>query len=363
MHQILAALHMTAAMAWQLLWALILGFLLSAVVQAAVSKQKIKKLLPDSSPKSLAVACGLGAASSSCSYAAVALTRSMINKGADFTAAMAFEMASTNLVVELGIILTVLMGYRFMLAELIGGPLMVAIMATLFRFLVSDRLVKAAREQAGRNVPGKMEEHAAMDMTAISHSFVMDWISIWKDIAAGLLLAGLIGTFVPASFWRGFFLQGHPTLAKLWGPAVGPVIAIFSFVCSVGNVPLAATLWNGGISFGGVVSFLFADLIVLPILNIYRKYYGLRMTAAILGIFYASMVAASLAIELGFSALGLIPEHGQAKVAPAGFELNYTTFLNLGFLLIAAAVVWRFFKTGGPSMLRKGAMAGGGHHR
>ena len=367
--KVFEALHMATAMGWEILWPLVLGFLLSAVVQAVVSKREMSKLLPDASPRTLAVACGLGAASSSCSYAAVALARSLVRKGADFTAAMAFELASTNLVVELGIILAVLMGWQFTLAEFVGGPLMVAEMAFLFRKFVSDELVRAAKEQADKGLAGKMEGHAKMDMavtegrlfqrifsvkgrTAISHYFVMDWVSIWKDIVLGLVLAGIMAAFIPQEFWSAFFLQNHPIAAKFWGPIVGPLVAIVSFVCSVGNVPLAAVLWNGGISFGGVVGFIFADLIVLPILNIYRRYYGLKMSAAILGIFYVAMVAAALAVEFAFQVLRLVPEQRHAQVVEASFSRNYTTILNLIFLVIAAMLVLRFLRTGGPEMLR-----------
>src|SRR6202051_1312677 len=287
MPAIVRALMMSFTMTWEILWALILGFSLSAVIQAVVSKEEMSRLLPDDSPRTIAVACGLGAASSSCSYAAVALARSMFRKGANFTAAMAFQFASTNLVLALGILLAVLMGWQFTLAEFTGGPLMIVIMVLLFKAFLTPKIVEAARQQAEKGLQGRMEGHAAMDMsvhegtiwqrmtsakgrTAISHFFVMDWISLWIHIGAGLLIAGALAAWVPKNFWQAFFLQGHPILAKLWGPAVGPIVAILSFVCSVGNVPLAAVLWNGGISFGGVVAFLFADLIVLPILDIYR---------------------------------------------------------------------------------------------
>lgn len=283
------ALSLAFAMFWEILWALLLGFTLSAIVQAVVSKSEMSRLLPDDSPKSIAIACGLGAASSSCSYAAVALARSIFRKGGDFTAAMAFQFASTNLVIELGIILAVLMGWQFTLAEFVGGPLMIALLVVLFRFFLSPRIVEAARRQANRGLQGRMEGHADMDMsvsegsiwqrifssegrTAISHFFVMDWASLWQDILVGLLIAGALGAWVPQSFWQAFFLTNHPFWAKIWGPIVGPIVGILSFVCSIGNVPLAAVLWNGGISFGGVVAFIFADLIVLPILDIYRKY-------------------------------------------------------------------------------------------
>src|SRR5438067_7107203 len=335
MNPILHALSMAFAMFWEILWALILGFGLSAVVQAVVSKKQMTKLLPDDSPKTLAVASALGAASSSCSYAAAALARSLFRKGANFTAAMAFMLASTNLVIELGIIMALLIGWQFTLAEFAGGPLMVAILALLFRLFLKRRMVDEAREHADRGIAGKMEGHAAMDMsvtgggtiwqrirspkgfTAISHSFVMDFAAVWKDIAGGLLIAGALAAWVPTTWWNRFFLTNHPRLAKWWGPIVGPIVAILSFVCSVGNVPLAAVLWNGGSSFGGVIAFIYADLIVIPILNIYRKYYGLKMSVFLLGTMYVSMASAALVIEFIFQALRLVPAERHARIVEA----------------------------------------------
>ena len=363
------ALELAFAMSWEILWALVLGFALSAAVQAVVSKSEMSRLLPDDSPRTLAIACGLGAASSSCSYAAVALARSIFRKGADFTAAMAFEFASTNLVIELGILIALLIGWQFTVAEFAGGLLMIAILAILFRAFLTPRLVEMARRQAERGLLGSMEGHAEMDMsvaegpilsrllsdrgfTATSHYFVMDWAAIWKDIAGGLLIAGALAAWVPESFWQDFFLVDHPVLAKIWGPMIGPVVAMLSFVCSIGNVPLAAVLWNGGISFGGVASFIFADLIVLPILNIYRKYYGGRVTLFLLATFYAAMVGAGIVVELVFQPLGLVPDVRNAKVIEAHVRWNYTTFLNIAFLALAAILVWRFLRTGGQAMLR-----------
>ena len=366
---IMHALMMAGIMAWEILWALILGFTLSAVIQAVVSKEEMSKLLPDDSLRTIVLACGLGAASSSCSYAAVALARSMFRKGANFTASMAFQFASTNLVLELGILLAVLMGWQFTLAEFTGGPLMIAILVLLFKLFLSPKLVEAARAQAKKGIAGRMEGHAAMDMsvhegslwqrmfsqkgrTAISHFFVMDWASLWVDIAVGLLIAGAISAWVPKHFWQGFFLEGHPLLAKFWGPLVGPIVAVLSFVCSVGNVPLAAVLRSGGISFGGVVAFLFADLIVLPILDIYRKYYGLKMTAFLTVVFYLSMSIAALAIEFIFGLLHLVPRQRSIQIAEETIRCNYTTWLNIAFPVIAAFLAWRFLRTGGPQMLR-----------
>ncbi len=374
LHGLGHALSLAGSMTWEILWALILGFALAAVVQAVVRKSEIVRLLGDARPRTLAIASGLGAASSSCSYAAVALARSLFRKGASFTAAMAFEIASTNLVVELGIILAVLIAWQFTLAEFVGGPIMIVLLAVAFRLFLRKRLLDAAREQADRGLAGSMEGHAAMDMsirvsgpiwrrlrapgasTAVSHIFVSEWAAVIRDIALGLLIAGAIGAWVPDSFWRHLFLTSHPLAAKLWGPIIGPIVSVVSFVCSIGNVPLAGVLWNGGISFGGVVAFIFADLIILPILNIYRKYYGTRMMLFILGTFYASMVLAGYAIEFLFGALGLIPTSRHAKVVEASITLNYTTVLNIVFLVLAAAMVYRFVRTGGIPMLR--AMGG-----
>jgi uncharacterized membrane protein YraQ (UPF0718 family) len=374
------AISIAFGMTWEILWALVLGFALSAVVQAVVSKAEMIRLLPDDSPRSIAVACGLGAASSSCSYAAVALARSIFRKGANFTASMAFEFASTNLVIELGIVLALVMGWQFTLAEFVGGPIMIALLVIAFRLTLSPALVEEAKRQADRGLVGSMEGHAEMDMsvtggsllqrltsargiTAISHYYVMDWASIWKDIAAGLLIAGALAAWVPESFWQSFFLIDHPLLAKLWGPLVGPLVAMLSFVCSIGNVPLAAVLWNGGISFGGVVSFIFADLIVLPVLNIYRKYYGRRVSLYLLATFYAAMVLAGLIVEIVFDALGLIPEARSAKVVEASVTWNYTTVLNLLFIAVSVVLVVRFLRTGGPAMLRMMNGRHGGDHR
>jgi uncharacterized protein len=364
------ALALTGSMTWEILWALILGFALSAVVQAVVRRSTIVSLMGDDRPRTLAVAAGLGAASSSCSYAAVALARSLFRKGANFTAAMAFEIGSTNLVVELGIILALLMGWQFTAAEFVGGPLMIIVLAILFRLFVRTRLIDAAREQAERGIAGSMEGHAAMDMsiqgdgsfwrrlfsgpgyTSVSHVFVMEWLAILRDLVIGLFIAGAIAAWVPGSFWQSFFLANHPGWAAAWGPVVGPIVAIISFVCSIGNVPLAAVLWNGGISFGGVISFIFADLLILPILNIYRKYYGTRMMLTLLGTFYAAMVVAGYLIELLFGATNLIPTQRNAMVMTAGISWNYTTWLNIIFLVVAALLVIRFFTSGGGPMLR-----------
>ncbi len=364
------ALSIAGSMTWEITWALILGFTLSAVVQAVVQRSTVLRFLGDDTARSLALATGLGAASSSCSYAAVALARSLFRKGAAFAAAMAFEIASTNLVIELGVILALLMGWQFTAAEFAGGPIMIVLLALMFRVLLRDKLLQSAREQAERGVAGSMEGHAAMDMsvggsgsfwrrlasarglTAVSHIFVMEIAAIWRDIVVGLLIAGAIAAWVPESFWQHFFLTSHPILDKVWGPLIGPLVSVLSFVCSIGNVPLAAVLWNGGISFGGVIAFIFADLIILPILAIYRKYYGTRMALFLFGTFYAAMVAAGYIIELVFGGLGLVPSRGSATIVEGGITWNYTTWLNIAFLALAATLAFWFARTGGVPMLK-----------
>jgi uncharacterized protein len=377
------ALGMAFVMGWEILWPLVLGFALSGIVQAVVTKGEMSRLLPDSSARTILIASGLGAASSSCSYVAIALARSLFRKGADFIAAMAFEFASTNLVLELGVILWVLMGWQFTLAEFIGGPVMIVLLVLLLRRAMTPAHLAQARAHAERGIAGRMEGHAAMDMslsggsilsralsqrgfTAISHFYVMDWASIWIDIVGGLLIAGALVAWVPHAFWTGLFLSHDPVWSKVVGPLIGPIVAVISFVCSVGNVPLAAVLWSGGISFGGVVAFLFADLIVLPIVNIYRKYYGLRMAMLLFVLFYAAMAGAGYIVELAFGVLGLVPGERRMQILQSGVSWNYTTVLNIVALAVSAVLVWRFLRTGGPDMLRmmgsEGQSARDGNH-
>jgi uncharacterized membrane protein YraQ (UPF0718 family) len=366
---ILQALSTAFDMLWEVLWPLALGFILSAIVQTLISRRAVERALGSDSPRSLALATLFGAASSSCSYAAVAITRSLFRKGASFPAAIVFEFASTNLVFELGLILLILLGWSFVGAEFAGGLLMIVILALLFRSTLKPGMVAEARRQLEQGRRGRMEGHGEMDMsitegpflkrllsggglTAISHNFWMDVTSVWTDIGLGLLIAGALAAWVPVSFWQSFFLTGHPVLSQVWGPLIGPVISLLSFVCSVGNVPLAAVLWNGGISFGGVIAFLFADLIIIPILDIYRKYYGGRMALYLLVVSYAAMALAGLATGLLFQAIGIVPNHHHVAALQAAPSFNYTSVLNVIFLVVMALLGWRFLRTGGLEMLR-----------
>ncbi|HKW58978.1 MAG TPA: permease [Candidatus Dormibacteraeota bacterium] len=364
------ALQISFFMLWEVLWPLAFGFLLSAMVQTVVSKRAVAGALGKPDLRGLALACGLGAASSSCSYAAVAVARSLFRRGASFANAIIFEFASTNLVFELGLVLLILLGWQFVAAEFAGGLLMAVILWILFKVTLRQRMVEQARRQAERGVFGSTHEaHGEMDVsitdgpflsrlfsprafTAISHAFYMDLHALYVDLGLGFLIAGALAAWVPNSWWQAFFLTDHPTLNEFWGPLVGPVISMLSFVCSVGNVPLAVVLWNGGISFGGVISFIFADLIILPILNIYRKYYGGRTSLYLLAVSYAAMALAGFLVGGAFQLLGLAPTNHHVTIFETRPTWNYTTFLDFAFLILMAVLAWRFVSTGGIDMLR-----------
>ena len=371
---VLRALQLSLFMVWEVLWPLAFGFLLSALVQTVVSKRAVAGALGKPDLKGFVLACGLGAASSSCSYAAVALARTLFRRGASFVNAIIFEFASTNLVFELGFVLLVLLGWQFVGAEFAGGLLMAAIIWVLLKLTLRPRMVEAAKRQADRGVFGsKHEAHAEMDhsitdgpflsrifsargFTAISHAFFLDLDAIYVDLVLGFLIAGALAAWVPVSWWQALFLTSHPTLNEFWGPLVGPVLSMLSFVCSVGNVPLAVVLWNGGISFGGVISFIFADLIILPILDIYRKYYGGRTTLYLLLVSYVAMALAGFLVGGAFQLLGLAPTNHHVTVFETQPTWNYTSFLDIVFLVVMAVLAWRFVTTGGLEMMRMHSM-------
>ena len=367
---ILHALQISLFMIWEVFWPLAFGFLLSAMVQTVVSKRAVAGALGKPDLRGFLLACGLGAASSSCSYAAVAVGRALFRRGASFVNAMIFEFASTNLVFELGLVLLILLGWQFVAAEFAGGLLMAVILWILFKVTLRQRMVDSAKRQAELGVFGSTHEaHGDMDVsitdgpfisrlfsprafTAISHAFFMDLNALYVDLGLGFLIAGALAAWVPNSWWQALFLTNHPVLNEFWGPLIGPVISMLSFVCSVGNVPLAVVLWNGGISFGGVISFIFADLIIVPILNIYRKYYGRRMSLYLLGVSYAAMALAGFLVGGAFQVLGLAPNNHHVTVFETQPSWNYTTFLDIAFLVLMAVMAWRFVRTGGIDMLR-----------
>jgi uncharacterized membrane protein YraQ (UPF0718 family)/YHS domain-containing protein len=327
-------------MAWQVWWALVLGFAISGVVQAWVPRARIERALGGSGARPVGIATGLGAASSSCSYAAIAIAQSMFTKGASAASALAFQFASTNLVIELGIVIWILIGWQFTLAEFVGGLLLIVVMTLLLRLFVSRRLEREAREHAETAETGHEHVSAGEQLSLrerltsvsawsdVAHNFRADWSMVWKEVAIGFLLAGFIG-LLGNDFFNALFIEHAPGPLKLAeNVIVGPVIAVLSFVCSIGNVPLAAVLWSGGISFAGVVAFLFADLIVIPIVLIYRKYYGGSFTVRIVALMFVSMIIAALAVDALFSGLGLIPH-----VRPARGDIFSSVKLDYKFVL------------------------------
>ncbi len=351
-------------MFWATLWALILGFTLSGAVQAFVSRDEMQRAMGDHRPRTVVRTSLLGAASSSCSYAASALAKSLFQRGADFTTAMVFMFASTNLVLELGIILWLLMGWQFALAEFVGGAIMIALFVLLApRIFPADQL-QAARDRLENTAAGGAgghEGHGDMGSTDAQAArpfrerlrskagwadaagyTVSDLTMLRRELVIGYLLAGLLAVAVPASVWSAVFLSGHGLLTDLENVVVGPFIAFISFVCSIGNVPLAAALYKGGISFGGTVAFIFADLIALPLVLIYGKFYGRRLALRLFFSFWAVMSAAGLLVDLLFRAVGIGFPARRAEIAMTHFEWNYTTYLNIAFLVVAAVVYWAY---------------------
>jgi uncharacterized protein len=341
-------------MAWEVWWALVLGFAISAIVQAWVPRKRIEGLMSGSGARSVGWATGLGAASSSCSYAAIAIAKSLFQKGASAASALAFQFASTNLVWELGLVLWVLIGWQFTLAEYVGGIVMIVLMTVLLRLFVSPRLEAQAREHAVKADSGHQHHTASERLpwrerltsvrgwSDVAHNFRGDWKMLWKEITLGFLLAGFIAQ-LGNGFFEKLFISGAPApLPTIESALIGPIIAVISFVCSVGNVPLAAVLWSGGISFGGVLAFLFADLIVIPIVLIYRKYYGTRFTVRITTLMFLTMVIAALIVDGIFSALGLIPTGPRPTRAGifGSIQLDYKLALNLLGFVIFAAMFW-----------------------
>jgi uncharacterized membrane protein YraQ (UPF0718 family)/YHS domain-containing protein len=340
-------------MAWEVWWALVLGFAISAIVQAWVPRARIERALAGDGLAPIARATGLGAASSSCSYAAIAIAKSLFQKGASAASALAFQFASTNLVWELGLVLWVLIGWQFTLAEYLGGVVMIGLMWGLLRLFVSRRDEAAARERAVTADAGHVHHAVGTEgltwrerlMSAdawsdVAHNFRGDWKMLWKEITIGFLLAGFIA-LLGDDFFNGLFLDNAPSAVQtVWGAFIGPVIAVLSFVCSIGNVPLAAVLWSGGISFAGVMAFIYADLIVLPIVVAYRKYYGTRFALRITALMFVTMVLAALVVDLVFSAFGLIPDTRPTTSDVFGsIEVDYKLVLNLAAAVVFVALI------------------------
>ena len=345
-------------MFWTVLWSLLLGFLVSAMIQAYVPKDGLSRILGKVGLREVALATALGAASSSCSYAAAATAKSLFKRGAAFTTAMVFMFASTNLVVELGLVLWRLMGWPFVVAEWAGGLVLIAVFVMLSRLLLPKRLIEEGRAHVQAEGENGHEHHHG-DMLApgrtlweklrsaegwryVAHYFKMDWSMLQNDLVLGFVIAGFLAVAIPNSWWQALFLtNAAPAWRTIENALVGPIIAVLSFVCSIGNVPMAAVLWQGGSSFGGVIAFLYADLIVLPLVDVYRKYYGWKLALSMTGVFYLSMVIAGLIVELAFAWAGQIPKPaGNLLMDVEQLGLNYTAALNAVFLALVLGLLW-----------------------
>ncbi|MEY2479514.1 MAG: uncharacterized protein QOI04_441 [Verrucomicrobiota bacterium] len=348
------SLYHALSMFWETFWALVLGFGISAALQVFISREQMTRAFGETNLRSLGLATGLGAASSSCSYAAVAAGRSAFEKGAALIPVLAFMFASTNLVIELGAVLWLLMGWRFVLAETIGALVLIGVMWIFMSILFPKKLEQEARDHAKIDINKAdhcHDEHdpdqEASKWKRVANAFVMDWQMLWKEIAAGFLIAGFLAALVPASWWQFVFLRGgNPALRLIENAAVGPLIAVGSFVCSIGNIPLASLLWANGISFGGVISFIYGDLIVIPLLIIYAKYYGMRAATYITIVFYLSMVIAGIIVDLVFNALDLIPQGARtaSPMAHAMIQFNYTAWLDGAALVVFLTLLVLHFK-------------------
>ncbi len=381
-------------MFWETLWALVLGFALSGAVQAFVSRGEMRKALGDHSPKTLAKSSFFGAISSSCSYAASALAKSLFSRGADFTASIVFMIASTNLVVELGIVLWLLIGWQFALAEFVGGAIMIALLGFVLPRVIPESWIAPARERLNSESAAAVDASNPYAQHGHDHGdahgqtdedsgpaeqlplrtrmrsrrgwgdaagyTVSDVTMIRKELVIGFVVAGFLAALVPSGFWQSLFLTGHGFLSSLENVVLGPFLAIISFVCSVGNVPLAAALWQGGISFGGVVAFVFADLITLPLLLIYRKYFGTAITLRLLATFWATMSLAGLAVEYLFKAVSIPDPPRPTMIVATRFSWDYTSILNIIAVIGFSVLYWlyRHRDTSGPQRYAKDPVCG-----
>jgi len=347
-------------MFWETLWPLILGFAASGAVQAFVSHEAMQRKLGDHRPKAVLRASGYGVISSSCSYAASAMAKSLFVKGADFIASLVFMVASTNLVIELGIVLVVLLGWQFAASEFVGGVIMIVLLVTFGGLWFRGKVVDEARRRLAEEQESGHHVHGPADNPALQRegwrrklrskagwadaaTYTMsDLTMLRRELVIGYAVAGFLTVLVPGRVWNAVFLHGHGFWTSVENVIVGPLIALLSFVCSIGNVPLAAALWSGGISFGGVVAFIFADLITFPLLLVYRRYYGTRLMLRMLALFWLVMATAGLVTEGIFRGAGLVPTARPTRIAPDHFSWDYTSYLNIIFLVVFGLLYWAY---------------------
>lgn len=352
------AAYTSAGFFWMALWAFILGYFLSSLIQILVTEERMQRTMGDARSKSMLLGAFFGFISSSCSFSALATTKSLFQKGASFSAAMAFLLSSTNLVIELGIIISIFLGWQFVVGEYVGGILLIAISWLIIRLINPKKLIKKAREHLGKqqeedddaDKSWKKKIHSSKSWAKIAKQYVMEWKMVWKDVTIGFTIAGIVAAFVPDSFFRSMFINSgvevteYSFISLLEHVIIGPVAAFMTFIGSMGNIPLAALLFSKGVSFAGVMAFIFSDLVVFPVLRINAKYYGWRMSLFILFLLFSSLIGTSLALHYGFDLLGYLPDPKAVSVTETEhFKIDYTFFLNLGFLLLTAGLVYHGF--------------------
>ena len=314
-------------------WALVIGFAISGAIQAFTSREKALASLGNYKPKTVIKASLLGAISSSCSYAASAISKSLVEKGADFTIAIIFMFASTNLVFELGLVMWTLLGWQFALAEFIGGFIMIALLTLILPKLKIPRRIRLLAMAEDSKPEVKSSWHDAAGFT------IGDLTMVRTELVVGFIVAGLADTLIPISWWHHLFLSGHGVLSTLENVILGPFIAFISFVCSVGNVPLGAALWNSGISFGGTISFIFADLVALPLVLIYKKFYGTKLSLKLVAVFWFTMSLSGFLTEKIFDLAGALPKHHALVAHASRIGNNFTSWMNLVALLLSIAII------------------------
>ena len=344
---------------WMALWAFVLGYALSSIIQIFVTKDRMQKTMGDSGAKSMLLGTFFGFISSSCSFSALATTKSLFQKGASFISSMAFLLASTNLVIELGIVISIFLGWQFVVGEYLGGALLILISWILVRIIQPKKLIEAARKNLGEADEESNDDDGFLQKVKSSESWTkvgmkygMEWKMVWKDVTIGFTLAGIIAAFVPDSFFQTLFINtgGESTdfsfLTLLEHVIIGPVAAFLTFIGSMGNIPLAALLLGKGVSFAGVMAFIFSDLVVLPVLRINAKYYGWKMSLFIAFLLFTSLIITSLSLHYGFQAFDSMPTGVSKQIAESEFfKVDYTFYLNIAFVIVSGILIYLgFFK-------------------
>jgi uncharacterized membrane protein YraQ (UPF0718 family) len=344
---------------WKALWAFVLGYIISSMIQVFVTRDRMQKAMGEAGRGSVALGTFFGFISSSCSFAALATTKALFKKGAGFVPAMSFLLASTNLVIELGIIIAVFLGWQFVVGEYVGGILLVLFAWLGYRMTRPTKMIKKARrrlrdqegmEETDNNQPDWQDKLQSLDgWRQVARKYFMEWGMVWKDVTVGFTIAGIIAAFVPPVFFKTLFIgagEGSSSLsfwAVLQNIVIGPIAAFFTFIGSMGNIPLAAILYNNGVSFGGIMAFIFSDLVVFPVIRINAKYYGWKMALYILGLLFGSLIVSSLVLHYGFSLLGILPDSSTSTAQSNRFAIDYTFFLNLAFLAVSGVLAWLAF--------------------